>query len=1078
MRFADISLRWKIVLVLLALFLPASVGGAAFVFQAVKKQEAYTALSGLMNFVDAKQQGVIRFLGQNEKLAKQLAIAVDTAPPKSVYAQFQAIVQTDTFDVDDHPFRDEIEQGKRSIATWQVYHAIDYVVQGIVTVSSDPQRIGRKISKPAEIERGYSEVYMEDDVPLISFGAQATDGWVYVHAKAKMLTILVNGEIGNLEGDMGAYYLAGVGKTFDYYITNRENIMITDSRVYPDAMLSQKGSWFPWMMTMGKAVDMGLRCLPDGTYETNAGHFTGQREAMGFYDGPDGKERIGVSMPFYDSFWTIVVEQESSELLQPTYDLMIRLAIGAGLTVFLLVAAGIALSRQVTKPLAQAMGDVEKLSSGNTDISMDYYSGNDEVGHLTSALRVFRDNIIQKDEISKQHRQAAKEADSANQAKSAFLASMSHEIRTPMNGVIGMLDVLMHSRMSTDDRKMVDTIRHSASSLLGIIDDILDFSKIEAGKLDLSNHPMMVEQEFDAVCNLLDRVALDKQVELTMFFDPEIPEVLIGDALRLRQILTNLTNNALKFSSGLEHVGRVYLRADLDHRDEDQVRILFSVNDNGIGIEDETLARLFTPFEQAEGGTTRTYGGTGLGLVISQNLAGLMGGQIEVQSEVGKGSTFSVCLPFSIGETDDGTPPPYGLSGIEAVVVCDDPKYVQDYTRYLTHAEARVYTVEELKEGWELISRRNLSEPICFMVMEEPGLESAQEIVDRLIAGQPDRDVRIVHVAYLSIERGKRRTARKLSENVIQIDREVLTRRRLLNAVALSTGRVTLEEMIEVQQDQEYGDLAQQQTREEAIKAGRLILVAEDNETNLDVIQRQLKILGFTVDLTKDGVEAYEKWQSGDYGLLLTDIHMPKRDGYELTTCIRQDESEQEIDRIPIIALTANALKGEEDRCLEIGMDGYLTKPVELNLLKEALQRWLPSLDDNLDQETNETTQQASEQETSHETSEQAVDPSILTQIVGDDPALHRQFLEKFIEPASQTISEIHAAFEAGSSEQIGELGHKLKSSSRTIGANALADLCAELEIAGKADDWSRIKTLHSQLDKSFDEVKTFIENH
>jgi len=755
------------------------------------------------------------------------------------------------------------------------------------------------------------------------------------------------------------------------------------------------------------------------------------------------------------------------------------------------------LARNLTIPLRTLSQSMARVDEGDLDERADI-SSKDELGALATNFNKMVDtiqaNFKQLNEADKELRtlnlelearveqrtaslkEAKLEAEVANQSKSAFLANMSHEIRTPMNGVVGMLDVLTHSRMSDDDRKMVDTISHSAHSLLGIINDILDFSKIEAGKLGLSESPIRVEHEFDAVCNLLDRVALDKQVELTMFFDPEIPEMLVGDALRLRQILTNLTNNALKFSSGLDHIGRVYLRAELAKRDNDRVWVQFSITDNGIGIDEKTKARLFQPFEQAQGGTTRAYGGTGLGLVISQNLAELMGGAIEVESQVGEGSTFTVCLPFTIGDEDRTTTLPYDLTDLETVVVCDDPKYVDDYIRYLTHAGAKAYSVEELENGWDLIREQSLAEPICMMVMEEPGLKTAQEIVDRLVANQPDKDVRLVQVVYLSIERGRRRHARVLAENVIQIDREVLTRRRLLNAVALSTGRITIEEMVEEKPD--YIDQPQPQTREDAIAAGRLILVAEDNETNLEVIQRQLNLLGFTADLSKDGVEAFAKWQSGDYGLLLTDLHMPNRDGYDLTTLIRQMEHEQKTERIPIIALTANALKGEEERCLEIGMDGYLSKPVKLNLLRDTLQQWLPNADEGVELEPDEQSSQDTEPEESNNNKGQAVDPSILTQIVGDDPALHKQFLEKFVGPASQTITEIHAAFEAGSAEQIGELGHKLKSSSRTIGANALADLCAELEVAGKADDWSRIKTLHSHLDMNFGEVKTFIENH
>ena len=308
---SNLNLKWKIALVIGLLLVPFSLVALAYVVVSVNKLETYTTLSGLMNFVDAKQQGVIRFLGQNEKLAKQLAVLVENASPDAVQKQFKAIVEIDVFNPDEHHFKKEIEEGRRHIATWAVYHAIDYVRHGEIVLSSDTERIGRRVEMSPDVRHGYSDVYLEGETPILSFGAKSGDGVVYVHVNAGMLTVITNGEIGNLEGDMGAYYLAGVGDTFDYYIVDRNNVMITESRVHPNGLLKQKGSEFPWLMTMGKALELGIVCFPDGTYVTNAGHVTGKREAMGFYTGPDGREMLGVSMPFYDSEWTIVVEQEA-----------------------------------------------------------------------------------------------------------------------------------------------------------------------------------------------------------------------------------------------------------------------------------------------------------------------------------------------------------------------------------------------------------------------------------------------------------------------------------------------------------------------------------------------------------------------------------------------------------------------------------------------------------------------------------------------------------------------------------------------------------------------------------------------
>lgn len=393
-----LTLRWKIVLLLGLLLVPTTVMGLSYVFITVKNLQVSTALSGLMNFVDSKQQGIIRFLGQNEKLAKQLAQLVEDAPASVAQRQFATIVKTDIFKPEDHKFNDEIKYGTRKIATWAVYHAIDFVRDGVIEFSSNPARIGRKIETSPNIERGYSDVYMDGDVPILSFGASANGGIVYVHANAGMLTLITNGEIGNLEGDMGAYYLAGVGKTFDYYIVNENNMMITQSRAYPDSLLKRKGSLFPWMMTMGRASELGISSLADGTYNTNAGHFTGIMEAMGFYTGHNGKEMLGVSMPFYDSGWTIVVEQEASELLAPLYSVVYKTIIATAAILIFIFWAGFYFATSISLPLTDIISDISRLMDKNTKISANEKNRKDEIGDLANALEAFRKNILEKNE--------------------------------------------------------------------------------------------------------------------------------------------------------------------------------------------------------------------------------------------------------------------------------------------------------------------------------------------------------------------------------------------------------------------------------------------------------------------------------------------------------------------------------------------------------------------------------------------------------------------------------------------------------------------------------------------------------
>ena len=417
-----------------------------------------------------------------------------------------------------------------------------------------------------------------------------------------------------------------------------------------------------------------------------------------------------------------------------------------------------------------------------------------EIGRRTKAeaeLRALQDELVR----------TRNAAVVASEAKSHFLANMSHEIRTPMSGVIGMTEVLLKTTLNGEQRRMARTIRDSAQAQLGILNDILDFSKIEAGKMNLSIEPFAVAEVIGKICDSLAEHAHKASVTLQHDVDPKIPAVLEGDALRVRQIVTNFTTNAIKFSSGLAHPGAVTLAACLAGEEGDRVWVDLSVSDNGIGMDAQTQARIFQPFTQADVSTTRKYGGTGLGLVICTSLAEAMGGELRVRSSLGTGSTFTAHLPFARADATR--------------LVCDS---------------------------------------------------DAGELLPRTAPG-----------------------------------------------------------------------------RDEAIRQGRLILVVEDNETNQEVIRQQLAMLGYRCDIAADGRQAFSQWLGGSYGLVLSDIHMPYMDGYQLADAIRHEEAKQGSERTPILALTANALKGEAWRCQASGMDGYLTKPVPLADLNAAIERHLPA---------------------------------------------------------------------------------------------------------------------------------------
>ncbi len=694
-------------------------------------------------------------------------------------------------------------------------------------------------------------------------------------------------------------------------------------------------------------------------------------------------------------------------------------------------------------------------------------------GEWQGSVAVFSD--MREQQLLNQHlREARKAAEGAMRLKADFLSTMSHEIRTPLNGVIGMADLLLDTPLDNEQTEFARIIKTSADTLLALINDILDFSKIEAGQMVLEHTDFSLRQIVEGSLDLLAVKAREKELILASFIATELPDHLVGDPTRIRQILLNFIANAIKFTEhGEVMVMAVSESTEADKLDEDDatgpgsVVVRLAVRDSGIGLNEVARANLFQPFSQADSSTTRKYGGTGLGLSICKRLAEAMQGEVGVDSVSGAGSTFWVRIPFSLApEKRADKPPPAFLHGKRVLVAGGGAEsttiWRTCFEAWKMHCDA-VASLADMRRRLAERDANGLSPGVLLLVEPLPDATLVEAVASLRADGKhpplicclprPDREMKSALAASGTI--------------VVQ---QPIKQSTLLDAIMATLPEQAKGELLPAQAAprRRRSDVADRTETGGSAGAGQRLLLAEDNPVNQRVAVRMLNKLGYAVDVVDNGALAVAAVASGDYALVLMDCQMPEMDGFNATAAIRRAETASH-HRIPVIAMTANALQGDREQCLAAGMDDYIAKPIDLARLASLLTAWQPKVAMKAPPAPS-----AVQPAPTIDVGLIAIDMKRLTDMFGDDYPVINEMLTVFQE-SLQPLRERLKRGVRGREDTLKTIAHEIRGAAANVGAQPLAELAGQLERTAANDNWHEIEPLAARIDTECMRIADFV---